>query len=443
MGFKQLNKTFIVLFSEVIWIYYCLVLFTSIESNQLAFFDITWWIVAAIIGYAFNLVAGKLSIRLLQVIGNIVFLVFLIIQNWRAVNPEDTLFFGFVVSIAVSFVYIRSTSLLSHPPKRLNILQRFEGNIIFYIIFAVPFTVNQWINETFHLLFIFAIFLSLMGMILTLNSEEQGNNHLEVRKVGQSSWFTGVFSALLVSISLISLLLLLSPVHRGLYAIIMSFWGGVKYLGRILLHFFNWLFSLFPTAEMDGTLPEMEPGQPIVAPENMEEMLVTAPSWLLWVVGLILFACAIWFLSKLMKIRRTGLAMEAKNLIIIKNSWWKNIRKKWIAYLEFLILKWRIRFSRFYHHSIYWYYHKVQRWGMKNGIPHNKHETSREYIMKLIKQIPETENVFTYNNKNYRISDLLINLNEDYQATYYGTKADASTEEYKLLLNYLKNIKSL
>lgn len=304
MGFKYLYQVMIILFSESLWIYYTIVLFTSVEWNQLAFFNVTWWVVAAIIGFTLNAVLANVS-NIVRLIGNVLFLGFILLQNWRSVIPEDTWFFGVVVSLAIVFIYIHSANFAFHHPKRQQILHRFEVNIIFYIVFVVIFTVNQWVNETFHLLFIGAILFSLIGMLLTLSNDEQRNDHVEVRKVGQSSWFTGVVSIFVITLSVVSLLLLLNSVQRGLYFVGTTFWGVVKYVGTTIFNVITWFFSLLPVNDMEGTLPEMEEIQELPGSEQTEEIMIgTIPMWLVWVAAFLALGCIIWILSKLMKKRQ-------------------------------------------------------------------------------------------------------------------------------------------
>ena len=116
--------------------------------------------------------------------------------------------------------------------------------------------------------------------------------------------------------------------------------------------------------------------------------------------------------------------------------------------LRHLKLKWLMRFPRFYKHPIYWYYYRLQGWGKKNGIPCFNNETSLDYVKKIMKHIPEERQMFTIKHESYDCYALLHRLNQDYQALYYGSEEEkapavevASTNEYKLLLYYLKSIR--
>ncbi len=444
MGFKYLYQIMIILFSESLWIYYSIVLFTSVEWNQLAFFNVTWWVVAAIIGFTLNAVLANVS-NIVRLIGNVFFLGFILIQNWRSIIPDDTWVFGVVVSLSIVFIYIHSANFAFHHPKRQQILHRFEANIIFYIVFVVIFTVNQWVNETFHLLFIGAILFSLIGMLLTLSNDDQHSDHVEVRKVGQSSWFTGVVSIFVITLSLICLLFLLNSVQRGLYLMGTTFWDGLKYIGTTILGVITWFFSLLPVNEMEGTLPELEEIQELPGSEQTEEVIIgTISMWLVLVAGFLVVVCIIWVLSKLMKNRQIKPSIKMKRIMTVRGSWWRNSWKKWVTFLHLIKQKWRMRFQHFYHHPIYWHYDQVKKWGKKNGFSYKKHETSQEYVTELIKQIPELDNSFTHKSETYFVSELLQNLNEDYQAIYYshGHQVEISTvEKYRQLIRHLQGVR--
>ena len=187
---KIVFKSFIMMFSESIWMYYLIVMFTSVEWNQPIFFDCTWWIVSGALGYTLNALLANKKSHVLLFSANLSVLVFIIIQNWRNVVPQGSWIFGLAVSVGLSVVFIRSSRLITRLPTRYEILRRFEGNVIYYIVFAVVFAVNKWNNEIFHLFFIFAIFSSLIGMILTLQGHEEteGDQKTKIMKVGQSGW---------------------------------------------------------------------------------------------------------------------------------------------------------------------------------------------------------------------------------------------------------------
>src|SRR5690625_3541002 len=179
-------KSAIVLWSESIWVYFVIALFISIEWGEPFFTQAFWWVVAGFLSYLMNrLIAGRWHYILILVLNGI--LVFLLIfQNWLTAVPAGRWGVGIILSIAVLFVYVRSAVIVYQEPNRLQLLQRFEINILVYLVLAVIFSFKSWENDLFHLLFIGAIVSSLLGMILTLEGEEETkiNKDVEIRKAG-------------------------------------------------------------------------------------------------------------------------------------------------------------------------------------------------------------------------------------------------------------------
>ena len=103
-------------------------------------------------------------------------------------------------------------------------------------------------------------------------------------------------------------------------------------------------------------------------------------------------------------------------------------------------------FPYYYHKPVYWYYQQILNWGKKNKIPKNPSETSQEYLIKIINKLPNNEKSFMHKDKPYNLEKLLIRLNKDYQASYYGDQENISGEsiaEYRILLDYMKRIRIL
>lgn len=431
------------MFSEVIWIYYTIVMFTSIEWNEPAFFNATWFVIAGIMGYTLNVLLAKRSNHILLFLGNVLVVGLIMIQNWKSVVPEGFWIFGLVVSIGVSFIFIRSTRLVYRLPTRLEILRRFEGSVIYYIIFALIFTTNKWSNNIFHLFFTLAIIGSLMGMVLTLQNHEdvEGNQKTQIIKVGQSGWFAGVVSLLLISIPLLSLTLLLPSINRTLSTFGMGVLEGLKWIALKIGRFLGWLFSLLPDPQMEAT-PQM-PLEPIAMPSDpVEDSLISIPYiWIIGIGAILSIVIAMWFFTKLNINRKLPKSIKPKDIIISKEPWWIKLKRTLKTYLQHLKLKWCMSFSCYYHHIIYWNYHQVLKWGKKKGLQKMKSETSQEYVKKIIAHIPEKEKNFSHKGQSYHLSQLLEGLNRDYQATYYGSKVEMSPKpEYKLLINHLQGI---
>ncbi len=439
--FKDIYKSFVMIFSEMIWIYYVIVLFTSVEWNQPAFFDLTWLIISGITGYVLNLLLLKSNNHVFLFSANMLVIVFFVIQNWKSSVPQGTWGFGLAVSIGTIFIFLRSARLTRHLPTRQEILRRFEGNVIYYIIFTSVFTMKEWTNQTFHIFFIFAIASSLIGMLLTLQNHEdnESNQNVKIIKAGKSGWFTGVMTVFLICIPVFSLVLLLPSVNKGLYSLGTGLWKMLKWSGLQIGLFFKWLFSLLPEPEV-GEMPAAPPGQKMIPSEILEETTHAFPvRWVITGIAIIITVIAVWHISRLRKIRLTNTWGTPRRIVVSRESKWPNIKEKIKDYFNILKLKWRMNFIRFYKHPIYWYYRQVLKWGKKNDILKKKTETSKEYIEKVINHIPEKERSISYNGRDYKVPELLIRLSKDYQATYYGLCPEMSGEgEYKLLIDYLK-----
>lgn len=441
---KDFYKIFVMMFSEIIWIYYTIVMFTSIEWNQPAFFDLTWFAAAGVMGYTFNVLLAQRINYLFLFLANVSVVGFMIFLNWISIVPHGVWGFGIGVSIGLSFIFLRSTRLVYHKPARYEILRRFEGNVICYTFFVLVFSINNWINEMFHLFFICAIVSSLMGMILTLQNHEEAEDNQKTRiiKVGQSGWFAGVTTILLISIPLFSLALFLPAVNRALYLTGIAVWESLKWLVVKIGSFIFWFLSLFPEPEL-APIPDAPAPQTNMLPKAMEETMHSLPMiWIIAAGAVLLIVLVIWLFSRLMIKMQFPKSLKPKHMLVTKESWWVHLKRNLKSYLRYLNLKWRMRFPHFYYYAIYWYYHQVVRWGKKNGFPKDKSETSQEYVKRIIDHIPEKESNFSFKGQNYQLSELLQRLNKDYQATYYGQKVEISGEgEYQFLINHLQSIR--
>ncbi|NEU29669.1 hypothetical protein GN156_02625 [bacterium LRH843] len=440
---NYISKSFIILFSEAIWIYYVIAMFSSVEMNRAVFVNATWWIVAGIAGYVFNvLLAGKVHYLLLAS-GNALLLGLFLFQNWNRVDLEGVWILGVILSIAVSFVYVRSASFVYREPTRRQMLHRFEGNVIFYTLLAIVFTSNRWGDELFHITFLSAAFLSLIGMVLTLQhyEKDEGDGTIEVQKVGQSGWFTAVISILLLCVSIVCSLLFLPSIRTALYSVGMGGLGVLKWLSNAALHFISWLISLFPQSEIEGLPPEMTPADPVINGEMIEEPLFSLPiEWIVAILGVIVIVIIFFVLTRFLKKWQPKETKRRHQALKVKGLWWESFRKKINLFFKQLRRRWRSMFPRYYDQVVYWYYHRVQKWAKKNGIRQLHSETSKEYVEKIIAFVSRQENTRDTQYDPNELTSLLRKINQDYQATYYGSKRETSIAEYQLLLKLLKKI---
>src|SRR5690606_13206492 len=161
------------------------------------------------------------------------------------------------------------------------------------------FTSNEWGNEIFHLTFLSAAFLSLIGMVLTLQHHEHNEEDeaVDVQKVGQSGWFTAVIGSLLLGVALICTLLFLPTVRNVLYEAGKGGFGVLKWLFNKAVDLIVWLFSLLPSSDTEGIPPEMMPADPAIAGEMSEEALFSLPiEWIIAIIGVIITGIVIFML---------------------------------------------------------------------------------------------------------------------------------------------------
>ncbi|MGI6449230.1 MAG: DUF4129 domain-containing protein [Desulfitobacteriia bacterium] len=443
---KELFKFFIMMLSEIIWIYYVIVLFTSAKWDRLFCFEPTWFMAAGVVGCALNYILVKCGNQILLFAGNISVLGTLAFLNWRNAVPPEAWGFGIAVSVGLGLIFMRSARLAYRRPLRREILQHFEVNIVLYLVLALVFTANEWSNGIFHLLFIVAILSSLLGMILSLDAhgEYDENQQIKVLKVGKSGWFAGAAAIFFILIPILSLAFLMPAVQKGLFSLVSGFWEGVKWLFQQLNNFMGWLASLWPKQET-GLLPPGPPEQGLIPPGGMEETVILVPSgWLMAGVLVLAFVVAIWLLTKFLAKIQLPKTLKPKSITVTKQAWWAVLKKKLQSLWRSLSLKWRMSIPYFYCQPVYWYYHQVLKWGRKNGLPKAKSETSREYVLRLIACLPETDFRLPFSTGTLTIPEALMRLNQDYQAAYYGRGQDsslskASDTDYKFLIEHLRH----
>lgn len=441
---KNMYLSSIILFSEIIWLYYVIVIFSRTVGDAPIFFDFTWLIIAGVMGYTMNVLLENKSNDIVKVVINVLVLGVLVLQNWKGVVPQsDGLGFGVGVSIGLVMVYGRSIQLTQRQPKREEVLYHFEGNILFYIVFAVILTLSKWSDGKFHLVFMYTILASLLGMVLTLqNTEDVGENSIiQVMKVGNPGWFAGIIAALLMSIPVFSLLLMIPSVGKVLQLVGVWIVQGLVWVLSKVYQAYIWLASLLPhseTVRRGGTFKERD----ALTSRGVEGGFTTVShTWILVGITILLIVACIWYLSTLIKNRQQPNTIKPNHIIIYREAWWKMLGRKLKSLLKYFKINILMKYAAFYYQPVYWYYHQVIRWGKKNGLPKLSSETSKEYIHKVIRNLPEKQINFTHKDKCYHVVELLKTLNEDYQQTYYGLEMAILQEaEYKLLIHHLKHI---
>ena len=439
---QRFIKAAIVLFSESIWVYFTLSLFISIEKNETIFVHAMWWFVAGLISYFFNrIIAGKVHYGIILFV-NGVLMMFLIYFNWQAAISKAAWGIGIIISIALGFVFVRSAILVYKEPTRLLMLQRFEINIFIYIVIGVIFFLKNWENVFFHPFFLIAIFASLFGMTLTLESHEQthGKKDVETYRAGNSRGFLSIISLLFTSVIVVCSVMFLPIVREKLQEATFIGLQGITWFFQHVGNFLKWIFSLLDSPESRETLPDMEPEGSISVEEMTEETMISIPYlWIFSILGIILLFILIWIFSRFLKGWRPHTDLERKN-IVRKHSIWNVFWQKWVTLLRKWKGTWRAKFSRFYLHEVYWYFTQVRKWGEKNRLLQRKFETTKEYLNKVIQSFEENDIFDLSAEEKKQIIHQLQTLNDDYQAVYYGNKERVPSHNYKQLLDQLHKL---
>ena len=416
-------KSFIVLYSESIWLYSAIVLFSDNRWSQGPAADLRWWLAAAIAGYGLcALLASRVHYAILMLAGAPV-LALLLFLNGREIAADSVWMFKWSAAVAVVFVFVRSASFIFRRPGRMNMLGRFEGNVILYPIFLLAYAAKGWPADTLHLMFLPALIATLTGMTLTLDGSGDGDprDRAEVRTAGRAGWFPGVIALLAAGIGLVSLTLLLPAVRGGLRAAALAVWEALVKIWLAALRLFELLLSLLPEPEPGElefppgeTLPELPPGGEEALPEIPPEWIVGLLTVLAAAAGTAAIAL---FLKHFRPLKAPGPSSGVK-----RQSPPLSLLLEWLkARLKALARRWRMRFPRYFRLEVFWLFWRVQAWAKKNGLPRLKCETPGEFAEKVIAGLHAGQNgavraeAFAGD-----IPDRLRLLAEDYQAAYYG-----------------------
>src|SRR5690625_711997 len=104
---NHFSKAFIAIFSEAIWIYFVIVLFTGVEWGDPLFFSVTWWVIAGVFGYVMQFIVTIKPLHyLINIVCSIIVCSFIVIKNWQVAVPEGLITFGIFLSVAVTFIFI-------------------------------------------------------------------------------------------------------------------------------------------------------------------------------------------------------------------------------------------------------------------------------------------------------------------------------------------------
>lgn len=442
---SKFYQSSILLLSEAIWIYYLIALFMLVEWNNVVFIPVLWWIIAGISGYIINLLIARKFNYIYVLMTNGFILIALIVLNWNSAVPKGAWVLGICLSIAVSYLFIRSASFVYNKTTRMQMLQKFEFNIFIYLIFLVLFSFNGWVYETFHILFLSVIFASLLGLLFTLEQKEQSlNKHeIDIYKVGNISKFIVVVSGLFLIIIGMSSLLFFPIVRNKLQDAGFAAWHGLLWVLQLIGDFFIWILSFFDSPEHEGEVPGMMQDEAFIMDDIGEEIAFSLPlPWIFGSIGIIVMIIIFLLIARYLKLWQP----PSKNQVSppFKTSSFALFIEACKRLIAWLRIKLRSSFQRFYIHNVYWYFFRLQQWGKKKGLPRQNSETSQQYIDKIIDAIQDRETTLTQSEKKQLINEL-HQLNRDYYAIYYGRKEIRNTDTYKQLLRKIKaiQIKSL
>lgn len=445
---NHFSKAFIAIFSEAIWIYFAIVLFTGVEWGDPLFFPVTWWVIAGVLGYTLQLIFSIRPVHyLINIVSSIIVCSFIIVYNWLAAVPEGFITFGICLTVAVGFIFTRSSIFFYKEPRREQMLHRFEGNIIFYIVFALIFLFNPWDVEVsfipFHIVFLVAILLSLFGMILTLHTldEENEDIDMDIYRVGQSRSFLTVISLILLLVVVVSLTLFMPSVRNVLYVAANSGLEGLKWVYQSITNLMAWLAQLMTTSEDGGNLPEPIPEEPIQGDMEMEEPTFSLPlPWIFGSAAFVAIIVALWFIAKFLKDWNPQKKIRPKAKTSFKGIDIKTILGKVGRFISELQIRFKAKFLRYYDQPVYYYFYRLEKWGSKNGLKRKTTETAQEFTERAIE-------ILTSQDKRINASEMPIlvkglrKISYDYQAASFGGVKQSAEKEYKQLLEQLKSIR--
>lgn len=438
---RTFAKYAIALYSESIWIYFAIVLFMKIEQDVFVFPQPLSWLAAAIAAYGLNAWLSRKWSNPLWVYGiNLILLAGIVIQNWRTI-PDGAWFYGMAVSIAVCYIYLRSMFYVQKGPSREQMLLRFEGNVLFYFIYVLISLAHPLPTPVIHLFFMIAIVLSLLGMVLTLYPETDGDDKVETHLVGEAGWLPVLFGAVFIAVCLASLLLLLPAVQTALTEFVIQAWQGIVWLWEMMWTAVLKLLSLLPSSESEQVLPEQD-SSPFEMPEGLpEETQLHLPLfWIFGAVALVAFIALLWFLSKGLRRLKVSPRVTVIRSSVRSVSWWKSLLH-WVQKVMGQVTAWiKGTFPGYYALPVYWYFYRLTRWGKRNGIPRQKHETPIQYVRHVAAKL-DPQAPLTVKGKQYQWKRDLLHLGEAYAAAYYSKGKHVQARDFKPLFRFLRTVR--
>jgi hypothetical protein len=439
MNWNHVSKSGIALYTEGLWLYFGLALIAKLEWDITATNPL-WWILAAIGGFVTCVLLGNHRRNpLWSFTANSIVLIGILIYHLKHI-PDGYGSYAIAASISISVLYIRSCVLFFVKLTRLQMLLRFEGNLVFYLLFVIIQQFNPFTTPIIHLCFIFAIMFSLVGMVLTLQSKENTSETMETRVVGETRWLSVVIIGCFMFSFIVAALLLLPFVRSGLMATITAIWHAVVGLGAIMDTAVRWFFSLFPTSE--GNLVIRNPAaEQLSQRQGLEQAKVGLPLfWIklaLGIAGLI----GLWFVGQWLKRYKPAPLPNIQKTGIRSHFTWQGIWNWLASIIEGRWAQIRKRFPGYFALPIYSQYDWLIRWAKKNGMDRMPGETPKQFANRLGEMIERHEKEFMYTEKTYHIKAYVEQLGHAYSAAYYSDGRHIANDEFQPLIRYLKMLR--
>ncbi|MBP1934157.1 hypothetical protein [Ammoniphilus resinae] len=429
MSIRPFLKTVIALYSEALWLYFGLAIFAKIQWEVSSLPDALTWILACILGYLSQRTVGRWisDVRIRYALSAII-LAALGVFSWSEWIP-----FGRGYSLAclliIVFLFLRGSFYVEKEPTRAQMLLRFEGNILWYSVFALLLQVNPNLQSVIHVPFLLAILISLSGMVLTLYPEENKEENVQVRIVGKASGFPGVMIGIVGLGGLMTLFALLPPIRSAIVSFLQGIGVGAVQVGKMLFQFLNWLLSLIPISEEGAPLPMDEPKTPLEFKGGGMEGTAEFPVfWVVVGLAAIALVLALWFLARKRPARVKVNRRMTKIHFGRSRSFWTQLWQSILGFFAKLVRAWRKRFPQFYAYRIYWYFHLLQKWGQKKGMGRLPTESPRDYVKKIVEEYPvPTE-----------LKESMFQLGDDFAATFYTDGRKVSDRDFSQLMVFLK-----
>ncbi|RSL29985.1 DUF4129 domain-containing protein [Salibacterium salarium] len=427
---RSLSQAGILMFCDAVWLYFILLLITSwLWTETLSSYPLAW-IAAPLLGFAVSS-----STRTLHKEGWVFFIHCLVLT--MVLLPLWTLFYeniwpySFLLSMALSYLYIRSSIHVFTKPTRLDMLLRFEGTVVFYLIITLLNQQEQLFSASFHVLFFFTLIMSLLGLMLTLynGDDTSDSDDMETKTVGRSTPFPVIVGSLLGSVAIVSLLLLIPGVQPAFTAAVNGVKNGAIWVGTHLYTALVWFLNLFPGSNVDdpGLPPSPDPDIPEQAAPPAEGGGIPF-SWIIVPLIILGVLAALWITSRLLQQRRQSAKGTIRKTKLKKAPFWKAIWNRLRALLRKWSQTWRKRSPQFYAYRIYWHFHKLTKWAKKQGITRKPEETPREFTKRITQKLPLEQ----------EFEEKILELGTSYSATLYSEGAIVPEFDAERLTDFLK-----